>query len=200
LSLAISGNNIFAGTFGGGVFLSGDNGESWTEKNSGLTSTRVYSLATSGINIFTGNYGGGVFLTTDNGELWTQKNSGLKNTYIRSLAISGNNIYAGTIGYGVFRAKISDLITDVETEKKGNQQFQIFPNPTSNTLNIQFENDISQIKIYSGLGNEITLPKPVANGNNIQLDVSSLPQGIYYVCVYSGGKVERSRFVKLIDN
>ncbi|HTO34828.1 MAG TPA: hypothetical protein VLZ72_01200, partial [Flavobacterium sp.] len=54
LSLAISGTNIFAGTYGGGVFLSSNNGSSWTEVNNGLPSTRVLSLAISGTNIFAG--------------------------------------------------------------------------------------------------------------------------------------------------
>ena len=59
LFLAISGNNIFAGTYGGGVYLSTDNGSNWTQ--TGLTNTWVYSLAISGNYIFAGTYGGGVF-------------------------------------------------------------------------------------------------------------------------------------------
>ncbi|MBK6506873.1 MAG: hypothetical protein IPG02_14690 [Ignavibacteria bacterium] len=35
LALALSGNKIFAGTFGSGVFLSTNNGEIWNDVNNG---------------------------------------------------------------------------------------------------------------------------------------------------------------------
>lgn len=62
LSLAVSGTSLFAGTSSGGVFLSTDNGTSWTEVNTGLTTPFVWCLAPdlSG-NLFAGSDGGGVF-------------------------------------------------------------------------------------------------------------------------------------------
>lgn len=69
-ALAISGNNIFAGTSYGGVFLSTNNGTSWTAVNSGLTGTLVKSLAISGNNIFAGT-DRGLFLSINNGKSWT---------------------------------------------------------------------------------------------------------------------------------
>jgi len=46
---AVSGTNIFAGTDNYGVFLSTNNGTSWTQVDNGLTSTYVRSLAVSGV-------------------------------------------------------------------------------------------------------------------------------------------------------
>ena len=60
-ALAVSGLNLFAGTVFGGVFLSINNGTSWTEVNSGLTNTYVTALAVSGSNLFAGTYYGGVW-------------------------------------------------------------------------------------------------------------------------------------------
>ena len=57
-SLAISGANLFAGTASGGVFLSTNNGTSWTAVNNGLTTTSVSSLAVSGTNLFAGTSDG----------------------------------------------------------------------------------------------------------------------------------------------
>ncbi|MGH7600078.1 MAG: regulator, partial [bacterium] len=45
LCFAVNGSNLFAGTFGGGVFLSTNNGTNWTAVNTGLTNTVVRSLA-----------------------------------------------------------------------------------------------------------------------------------------------------------
>lgn len=175
----------------------------WEECNNGLKSGKVSTFVIEDSIIFAGSRGGGVYLSTNNGESWIQKNSGIKDTCVRALAISSNNIYAGTWDGGIFRAKISDLITSVETEKDENNSLAIFPNPVLNELNIKLENEItfdnSQIKIFSGLGNEIVLPNPVINENNIQLNVSSLPQGLYYISVSSLGKVERMKFIKLVD-
>jgi hypothetical protein len=110
-ALAISGSNIFAGTAGGGVFLSTDNGTSWTAVNSGLTDNTVWSLAVNGKNIFAGTLGRGVFLSTNNGANWTAANSGLPSQEIytppaydeifdpiQSLAMCGSNVLAGTAG------------------------------------------------------------------------------------------------------
>jgi len=47
LTQRAGGTNLFAGTDGGGVFLSDNDGASWTEVNNGLTNTVVYSLAVS---------------------------------------------------------------------------------------------------------------------------------------------------------
>jgi hypothetical protein len=46
-SFAVSGTNLFAGTWGGGVFLSTNNSTSWTAVNTGLTNTYIRSLAVS---------------------------------------------------------------------------------------------------------------------------------------------------------
>jgi hypothetical protein len=62
-AFAVSGNNIFAGATGSGegVFLSTNNGTSWTTLNTGLTNPVVMCLAVSGTNLFAGIYYGGVF-------------------------------------------------------------------------------------------------------------------------------------------
>ena len=101
-SLAISDNNIFAGTERGGIFLSTDNGSSWAAVNNGLTSIYVLSLAVSGTNIFAGTYRDGVFLSTNNGTNWTAVNNGLMGTLIWSLSVSDTNLFAGTDNGGVF--------------------------------------------------------------------------------------------------
>jgi hypothetical protein len=96
-ALAISGSNIFAGTYNG-VFLSTNNGANWTPTS--LNNKYVHSLAISGSNIFAGTQSSGVYLSTNNGASWTQ--TSLNNRTVRSLAISGSNIFAGTDSNGVY--------------------------------------------------------------------------------------------------
>jgi len=89
-SLASGGNNIFAGTYASGVYLSTNNGTNWTQTS--LTNS-VSSLAVNGNYIFAGGYDG-VFVSTDNGTNWTH--TSLNNEYVYSLAVNGNNVFAGT--------------------------------------------------------------------------------------------------------
>jgi photosystem II stability/assembly factor-like uncharacterized protein len=95
-SLAVSGVSLFAGTFGSGVFLSTNNGTSWTAASTGLTNTNVLALAVSGTNLFAGTQAGGAFRSTDNGDHWTAANSGLNTAYAGAFGISGTNLFLGT--------------------------------------------------------------------------------------------------------
>lgn len=108
-SFAFSGTNIFASTKAwasgspNAVYLSGDNGATWTSVSTGLPSTSyVSSLAIIGTNLFAAT-GTGVYLSTDNGTSWNQVNNGLTGTVVRSLAVKGTDLFAGTMSNGVYR-------------------------------------------------------------------------------------------------
>jgi len=101
----VKGANLFNGRWGSGVFLSTDNGATWTA--AGLAGDNVDALATVGAgNLFAGTaYGGagtGVYRSTNNGTNWTAVNTNLTSTNVYSFAVDmSNNLYAGT-GDGVF--------------------------------------------------------------------------------------------------
>ena len=100
--LPSSGTNLFAGTMYGGVFLSTNNGTSWTAVNTGLTNTNVNALAVAGTNLFAGTYGGGVFLSTNNGTSWTSQFRLDERLCLVLLLSRGTNLFAGTYGGGIF--------------------------------------------------------------------------------------------------
>ena len=109
-AMAFDNNHLVAGTEGGGVFLSTDNGTSWRGVNSGLTDLDITSLALIGTNILAGTKSSGVFRSTDNGASWVPANSGLPFDSTDSLypaitcfAVNSTNLFAGTSG-GVFRS------------------------------------------------------------------------------------------------
>jgi hypothetical protein len=114
-AFCVSGPNLFAGTYDGGIFRSTDNGESWTAVNHGLTTCSgrpnpcVLSFAVNGNNIFAGTgYDQGLFFSTNNGESWTSVNSGLPFNSritlesISALIVHGDSIFAGTGCSGIF--------------------------------------------------------------------------------------------------
>ena len=83
-ALAVSGTNIFAGIYGNSVYLSTNNGTSWTALNNGSNPSTVKAFAVSGTNIFAGSYGGGVHLSTNNGTNWTSVNHNLTDLNINA--------------------------------------------------------------------------------------------------------------------
>jgi hypothetical protein len=97
-AFTVSGTNLFAGTLNG-VFLSTDNGISWTKTS--LANTSVSAFAVSGTNLFSGT-NRGVFLSSNYGTSWTAVSSGLTDTDVCALAVSGTNLFAGTVFGHVF--------------------------------------------------------------------------------------------------
>jgi photosystem II stability/assembly factor-like uncharacterized protein len=95
-----SGTNLFAGTTSG-IFLSTNNGTSWTAVNTSMTYADVITFAVGGLKLFAGTYQGGVFYSDNNGENWTLVNKELPNP-IKALVVNGSNLFAGTDGSGVF--------------------------------------------------------------------------------------------------
>ena len=126
-TFAVSDTNLFAGNDGGGgVFLSTNNGTSWTAVNAGLSSWYIEALIFSGTDLFAGTGGSGIFHSTNNGTSWTAVNIGLTNTTVWSFAVSGTNLFAGTAG-GVFHStntgaswvSASDGLTNIDVRTFG---------------------------------------------------------------------------------
>ena len=100
---------LYAGTYGGGVFLSQDGGESWQEASNGLTNTFIRSMAQNNLDgsLYTGT-DNGVFRSQDGGESWQAVNIGMMNTKVVSIALDNHDgtLYAGT-SRAVFRSQDS---------------------------------------------------------------------------------------------
>ncbi len=104
-TLATNGTYIFAGMYAGngtsnspnaGVYRSGDNGVTWTQKANGLTNYDVFSLLIKGNYLFAGT-NAGVFRSSDNGDNWTFLAGGS----VHSLKVTcGSDIYAGLLNNG----------------------------------------------------------------------------------------------------
>jgi hypothetical protein len=97
-ALASNGTTLFAGARGG-VFLSTDDGVTWTRGNHGMMNDpylHVDALCISGATLYCGNQIGQVFLSKDGGMNWSQIGTGFTGSYISSLTVSGTNLFAGS--------------------------------------------------------------------------------------------------------
>jgi len=95
-ALGVKGDTTFAGTWGGGVFSSTNQGTSWTY--SGLVGEKIRSMAVQGTNIFAGTHTG-VYRSTDNGVTWAAANNGTQSLdYIYAMDTSGTYLLAAGSG------------------------------------------------------------------------------------------------------
>ena len=97
--LAALGNNIYGGSYGLGVFLSTNNGDSWSLTS--LNNNSVLCLFTMGTSLFAGtNFG--AYRTNDNCQTWTNVSNGLPiiggtgASDVYAFTLLGTNLYAGT--------------------------------------------------------------------------------------------------------
>ncbi|GKS57913.1 hypothetical protein YTPLAS18_14400 [Nitrospira sp.] len=101
-------NEIYAGSFGAGMFRSEDRGSQWTAANEGLTDPFILSMAVGGDNtIYAGTFRGGVFRLLPGQQAWEPVNGGLKRLEVKALYVSRGILYAGT-GDGVYQLKEGD--------------------------------------------------------------------------------------------
>lgn len=79
-----------------------------------------------------------------------------------------------------------------------NDVVSVFPNPTTNLLNIVIDSEVNQlesIRIYNTSGKLVKLVDNLI-GNAIAVNSSSLPQGIYYAEIKTTNGVSLKRFVQ----
>jgi hypothetical protein len=72
--------------------------------------------------------------------------------------------------------------TNVPTVNKSKEDVVMYPNPAHNELNIVYNgsSNIKNIAVYNLIGKAVNVYK-VTSDNNANLDISSIPSGIYFV-------------------
>ncbi len=94
---------LYAGTFGMGVFVSHDQGNTWKVMNEGLSDRFILSLVVDQEGtVYAGTVRGGIFRTREDRSTWEIINQGLKRVEVKSLLAYQNRMYAGT-GRGVYQ-------------------------------------------------------------------------------------------------
>lgn len=84
---------------------------------------------------------------------------------------------------------VANFVTDGVGIKEGLQyNYRVFPNPTTNLINVQGEFD--NIVIYNQVGQQ------VISTNKSRIDVSKLSSGMYYIQIHNGDKMKTMPIVK----
>ncbi len=112
--LAAEGGIIYAGTWGSGVYVSADKGESWTPMHDGLSNAYIYALCAGRDFVLAGTEGAGIYKCNTYRRKWRQSNTGLEDKVVFALAQNRSVVAAATWQGGVFLSADSG-----ETWKKG---------------------------------------------------------------------------------
>ena len=77
--------------------------------------------------------------------------------------------------------------------------FNLFPNPSSDVINLTFDNIVSEqitIEIYDVLGKLNKIDNISVANTKVSIDISSLSRGIYIIKAYFGNSISVQRFIK----
>lgn len=207
-ALAVSGNNIFAGTAGDGVFLSTNSGALWKQVNNGLTNFGVNCLTVSGNAIFAGT-DSGVYASTNNGASWNGVDSGLSpaNSAITALGVWRGLLIAGggsqLVNGLVWYRPLSEMMTAVKDKPR-----QGALNPCTNGLRINItkngiavllpatlNNGAVTVGLFTIAGRKIYSATHLARNGTLNIPVSGLSIGTYLMSIRGGNITLSSPFV-----
>ena len=111
--------------------------------------------------------------------------------------LTPNNIYfvqvwSNSAEQGTFALRLSD--DGLGNNSFDNSNFSYYPNPVKNTLNLSYNQEISNVEIFNLIGQKVS--SNVINANQGQVDMSNLSNGVYLVKVTSNNQVKTIRVIK----
>ncbi len=198
LSLAFCDSALFAHILVHGMYVSFDNGNSWSYANNGLTPNpdigfRDFVKYNTNLFIATEN---GVFITSNFGQNWYPLNSGLKNLNTTTIKIFNDTLYVGTYGNGVWKQAIANVALGVQDQQHSYELIKIFPNPFSSqtTLSTETPFKYATLSVDNCFGQTV---KRITNitGNTISISRDNLPTGLYFISLTDSNKTYATKII-----
>ena len=126
---------------------------------------------------------------------------------IETLTYRANDglLVVGTHGNGIFQTNLTsanDLLSGVESLLVKNLEMNIYPNPVTHAVNVEFTlktNSQVNLQLYDELGKLVKRVKKdnyTIGNNKIQLEIGNLKSGIYFVSLNVDDKVFTRQIVK----
>lgn len=178
--------DLFAGTYGDGVFSLTKNHTQWRNTKKGLPAQVNTLVADSQGIVYAGTEGGGVHRTTDKGSTWIQSINFLPDSYpyVRALiATSNGSLFAGTGTGGVYKSTNQGqtwLNTGLKNVTVTSLSFDSFNNlfaTTNSGIFRSHDSGLTWISTSNGLSSFFLLGVPLDMGQG-QLFLTS-SQGLF---------------------
>lgn len=139
----------------------------------------------------------GLYVTENGGKNWV-KEERIPNVSIHQIRIreSDRKMFIYTHGRGIWLAELKDMedpFIGIDESQNTTLKVNLFPNPTSNILNLELNNNSTfAYKIVDLTGKEIQTGKSSIK----QIDVASLANGTYLIHINTENKNYQSTFIK----
>ena len=211
-SLAVNSlGDIFAGSVGdhylyyGGLYKSTDNGGTWVELRNDVLVTSIVITPDDHIYFGSNEYGdqAGVFFSNDHGETWERIISGLigpSNQKIEGLSLAPDGyLYA----YGNHLHRSVNPVFDANAAPlQEADDLTVFPNPFIDFLHFQFSSnkyyaEDYSVKVFDPLG-RMVFSQELGGLQDGTINLSSLPQGMYYISVEINGQRYAKPILKVL--
>jgi photosystem II stability/assembly factor-like uncharacterized protein len=179
-------NNQFTLATTRGIFTSYDSGNNWQLINNALIENVKHSQLNNGVivatsysrdySIFSLQY------SSNMGQSWSEVSiDNLFNPLVSSADFvytsDAIETYLATADLGLIKYTIEYSSLDIPELEKSSNLISLFPSPAQDILNIQTQEVIKDISVYSVLGKKVAVS--IISKNSV--DVSNLAQGIYLV-------------------
>lgn len=135
----------------------------------------------------------GLYCTVNGGKNWT-KETRVPNVIISEMKLraSDRTLFLFTHGRGMFYLTLKDYLTPTK-EIAEKADIKIYPNPTTDVLNISSKIPLSMVQVFDIKGREIITEKTSLT----TIPVGVLPTGVYFVRVFDEkGRFATMEFVK----
>jgi hypothetical protein len=117
-------------------------------------------------------------------------------TYTLTGTLSAKLVGGGSIVYNpIWYLSVGSTTVTALNSISDNEFFLISPNPVTNTLLISSESNFDKIYVLDAIGN-VLISKESINDNRSTIDLDYLTNGLYFVHVISGTKVNVKKIIK----
>lgn len=144
-------------------------------------------------------HGDTLISNVDYGNRWYRNDTLVADVYSNIFVSKTNGDYYSIVyDYGCYSEKsnVIHLITTGTTNMTCDDEIQLYPNPATSSINLFFpaNNQHSDLTLFDDKGTMIR--KQTATGNDAQLNINDLPNGIYFIQIFSSGRVTTKKIVK----
>lgn len=200
---------LWSGTIGG-VWLSTDDGTSWTSRSEGLSPDPYNTsiIRVNGTLMTAVKFGGSaIFRSTNDGVYWEDISDGLPFLHsVEKLIAYGNYIIAATSN-GLWQRDTTEIIVGISSPREIMPESYILsqnnPNPFNPATEIHYSIPVSgrvTLKIYDALGRQVeTLVDEVKPaGNHVaEFTADELASGIYFYKIQAGDYAKARQMILL---
>ena len=105
-------------------------------------------------------------------------------------SVTGDSLYISDFGTGRIRIISPEIVAGTNDIEYATGSLKLYPNPTADFINVEYNGEIDIIEIYNYQG------KRIISSNKKQIAVSHLPSGAYIMLMKNEFEVIKNTFIK----